>query len=203
MVLLTSTTSHRGRQTCSHTPTAGRSAYGGTSYPNDLAVPLEEAAGFQGLFAGYLLRAIHCTRLLDHERTWVLEQGLRVASSELIEERIRGACTNGSISNAERDALLGAHALVNAQRAQHQSRAGQVCFVGSRTTLDRVGDFLELRTRPRGSRCAAAPRGSGRRGASPSREARGAPGCLASDQRRVLLPAPGYRAGGRERARSG
>lgn len=110
---------------------------GSTRYPADLVVPLEEAEDFRRLFAGYLLRGIHCTRLLDHERTWILEQGLRVASGDLIEERIRGACTSGTISEVERDALLGTHALAGPLRAQHQARAGQVCLIGSRTTLDR------------------------------------------------------------------
>lgn len=110
---------------------------GSTRYPGDLQLPFEDEETFRRLFAGHLLCGIHCTRLLDHERTWILDRGLRVAASELFDERILGACECGAISREERDALLAAHALVEDQRLQHQSRAGQVCFIGSRTTLDR------------------------------------------------------------------
>lgn len=115
----------------------GRRLRGSTRFPSDLAVPIEEAQDFRRLFAGHLLRAIHCTRLLDHEREWILERGLRATNSELIEERIQGAYLAGAITLVERDTLLAGHALVEKQRARHGTREGQVCFIGSRTTLDR------------------------------------------------------------------
>ena len=104
--------------------------------PGDLAVPIEEADDFRRLFQGHLLRAIHCTRLLDHERQWIVERGLRLASTELIEERIQGAFAVGAVTAVERDMLLSGHALAPHRRGQG-SRKGQVCFIGSRAMLDR------------------------------------------------------------------
>lgn len=121
--------------------------HGTTRYAGDLGVPLEEADEFRRLFQGHLLRAIHCTRLLDHERAWIRERGLREASRQLIADRIHGAHEAGSITSRERDALLAGHALAGRQYALG-NREGQVCFIASRTMLDRDPRSVEplLRT---------------------------------------------------------
>jgi chromosome segregation protein len=59
---------------------------GTTCYTNNLRLDLELAAPFQQQFAGYFLRAYHYTRLLPHERSMVMTQGLRMLA-ELTETR--------------------------------------------------------------------------------------------------------------------
>ena len=61
-----------------------RALRGTTRFAGDLDVPLHEADDFRLLFRGHPLRAIHCTRLLAHERSWIRDRGLRVASPERV-----------------------------------------------------------------------------------------------------------------------
>lgn len=64
---------------------------GKTRYTNDLPLPIEFEIPLREQLAGYLLRAHHYTRLLPHERTVILDQGLRTLSADLLEQRIEAA----------------------------------------------------------------------------------------------------------------
>jgi hypothetical protein len=61
---------------------------GTTIYTSDLQLSLDLVETFRELFIGYFVRAYHYTRLLDHEQTMVLSQGLRPLSAEFLFDRI-------------------------------------------------------------------------------------------------------------------
>lgn len=113
---------------------------GTTSDANDLEIPLEEDDQFRLLFCNMRLRAIHCTRLLAHERAMVIKQGLRPAGPDLIEDRVRAAHGASEITSAERDMFLAGH-LFAAGAGKHWTRqakwrGAQVCLIISRHQLD-------------------------------------------------------------------
>lgn len=106
---------------------------GTTEYTSDLAVPAEEEESFRRLFAGHLLRAYHCTRLLEHEVPMIRTQGLRMTTEELVVERITQARAHGAISDEVAETLL-RHHLFAIKAAEH--RDGQVCLILSRRAFD-------------------------------------------------------------------
>jgi len=110
---------------------------GSTECTGDLAVPLEKEDEFRALFADCRLRAIHCTRLLAHERTAILAQGLRSAGLTLVNDRILGAHAAGALTDAERDEFIAGHVFADGRKARFGNREHQVCFIASRATLDR------------------------------------------------------------------
>lgn len=84
------------------------------------------------LLDGRLVRAYHCTRLLDHERDMFFEQGLRPLSRELVVERIRRAHEVGAITDAERELLDGGHQFASQEReASRPDTVDQVCVLPS------------------------------------------------------------------------
>jgi len=103
--------------------------YGGTTqYALDLPLPSHADNALREVLSGYLLRAYHCTRLLDHEVQAVREGGLRQLTAELIHDRIEAAKRASAIS--EHDAELLRHANVFATgEAAH--RKDQVCLIFS------------------------------------------------------------------------
>jgi hypothetical protein len=107
---------------------------GSTRYTNDLPLSLDEEKPFRELFAGYLLRAYHYTRLLEHERAMVLSMGLRLLSVELLSDRIESARTVGAISGAEAAEFHQAHVFATSEQ---QNREGQVCLSLSRRVFER------------------------------------------------------------------
>ena len=107
---------------------------GATNYTVDLPLSLDDERPFRELFAGYLLRAYHYTRLLEHERAIVLSVGLRPLSAELLSDRIESACVVGAISGAEAAEFHQAHVFANSE--QH-GREGQVCLSLSRRVFER------------------------------------------------------------------
>ncbi|MEQ1735324.1 MAG: hypothetical protein ABL886_02695 [Rhodoglobus sp.] len=112
---------------------------GTTRCAYDLKIPFEEQDAFLALFDGLLVRAYHCTRLLDHERAMILTQGLRPLSSELVVERIRAAYAVGALSKRQRDELEQGHVLVNPAphwRDQREHREGKVCLILGRECFD-------------------------------------------------------------------
>jgi hypothetical protein len=114
-----------------------RQCAGKTNYTNDLPLQIELEAQFRGQLAGYLVRAFHYTRLLPHERSTILSQGLRVLSADLLSERIESARFVGAISSAEAAIFHKAHVFAV---GEEKYREGQVCFVLSRRLFDRDPD---------------------------------------------------------------
>lgn len=103
------------------------SDYGGvTTYPSDLPLPLEADSTLSELLSGCVLRAYHCTRLLDHEVQMIRERGLRVLTAELIRDRIISAQRASAIT--KRDAAMLSNANVFAT-GEASGRENQVCFV--------------------------------------------------------------------------
>lgn len=98
---------------------------GTTRYALDLALPFDADSALRDVLSGYLLRAYHCTRLLDHEVEAVWEGGLRPLTAELIHDRIDTAERAGAIS--EHDAERLRHANVFAT-GEHANRKNQVCL---------------------------------------------------------------------------
>jgi len=107
---------------------------GATNYTVDLPLSLDDEKPFRELFAGYLLRAYHYTRLLKHERAMVLSMGLCPLSAELLSDRIESACKVGAISGAEAAEFHQAHVFANGEQ---QGREGQVCLSLSRRVFER------------------------------------------------------------------
>lgn len=106
-----------------------------TMYTSDLKIYEDET--LLGLLDGYVVRAYHCTRLLDHERTMIIEQGLRPLDAELVMERIRRAHEAGAISDTERQAFESGHQFVLKgweERVKHTEK--QVCLLFSRTIFE-------------------------------------------------------------------
>jgi len=99
---------------------------GTTEYTSDLALPLEAESQFRELFAGRLLRAYHCTRLLPHEVAMVRRVGLRPLSSNLLRDRINAAERAGVISASDAEQMHAAHVFATGQQ---QHREDQVCLI--------------------------------------------------------------------------
>lgn len=109
---------------------------GTTEYTCDLRL-IDQEAEFLKLFEGYLVRAYHCTRLLDHERAMILEHGLRPLSAELVTERIRRAHEAGAISDDERATFETGHQFVaKGWEERIPGTENQVCLLISREVLD-------------------------------------------------------------------
>lgn len=117
---------------------------GTTIYTNDLQLSLDLVEPFRELFIGYLVRAYHYTRLLDHERTMVLSKGLRPLSAELLFDRIESARSAGSISKVEAEEFHRAHVFASGEQ---QHREGQVCLSLSKRVFEQdFEDCLPLLT---------------------------------------------------------
>ena len=101
---------------------------GTTRYALDLPLPFDADSSLREVLSGYVLRAYHCTRLLDHEVQRVLEGGLRPLTAELIHDRIDTARRASAIS--EHDAELLRHANVFAT-GEDANRRNQVCLTFS------------------------------------------------------------------------
>lgn len=97
----------------------------------------EEEGRFRALLQGYVVRAYHCTRLLEHEVTAIRREGLRSLSRELVEGRILAAHAVGAISGRQRDTLLRTHMLTGSEpHGRDANRRDQVCLVLTRRQLD-------------------------------------------------------------------
>lgn len=107
---------------------------GRTNYTGDLPLSLDLEKPFRELFIGYLLRAYHYTRLLEHERAMVFSMGLRPLSPELLSDRIESARTAGAISSIEAAEFHKAHVFATGEQ---QHREGQVCLSLSRRVFER------------------------------------------------------------------
>lgn len=107
---------------------------GKTEYTVDLPLASGLERPFRELLAGHLLRGYHYTRLLPHEHAMILNEGLRILSCELLEERIDTAYRVGAISGHERDAMSKAHVFA---QGEQNNREGQVCLVLSRRVFER------------------------------------------------------------------
>ena len=96
---------------------------GTTKYTNDLNIPLDDEDDFHALLSGWLVRAFHATRLLDHEVKMIRAQGLRPLSAELVTDRIDSAFEHSCISAEERDLLHLSHVFAT---GEEQRRAGTI-----------------------------------------------------------------------------
>ncbi len=98
-----------------------------TEHADDLDLPGDADDRVRALLTGRQLRAYHATRLLDHERGMIAEQGLRVFSQDLFEERIHAAYAHGEISEAEHRQLLGTHMYATGEQHTRGHQEGKVC----------------------------------------------------------------------------
>ncbi len=94
---------------------------------------IEEDDAFRAQFRETEFLAFHCTRLLDHELTWIRERGLRPLTLELVEERIRVAHERGHLGNAERDYLLTSNTFA---ARDDRNRRDEVCLILGRGAFD-------------------------------------------------------------------
>jgi hypothetical protein len=89
----------------------------------------EAERAFRTMFDGSVVRAYHLSRLLEHEADSIRTVGLRVATKNLFEERIKRATEVARFSDSFRDRLLALHALSDGDDDRRAyGRAGQVCF---------------------------------------------------------------------------
>jgi hypothetical protein len=116
---------------------------GSADYTNDLDIDRDDEDLFRTTtLTGHLLLAYHCTRLLDHERENIRNQGLRRLTRNLVNERIALAVAVGAISQDEAASIRSGHAFAV---GREQYREGQVCLFASRTTFDeRVSSLWRL-----------------------------------------------------------
>lgn len=88
--------------------------------------PDEEVFSFRSLVRKYSMRVYHATRLLDHERVAIRDDGLRALSEDLLAERIISASELGLLTAEERVVLEASNAFASGT-AEH--RENRVCFV--------------------------------------------------------------------------
>ena len=109
---------------------------GTTTYTCDLGgVDLLEAdEQFRMLLRNHLVRAYHCTRLMEHEISMIRERGLVPLDESLVKDKLAAALRHGAIDQPLHDALVARHVLTHPEQAP--SRLNQVCLVLSRRTFD-------------------------------------------------------------------
>jgi hypothetical protein len=112
---------------------------GSTAHAGDLALSLEDEPSFRSLFAGHLLRAYHCTRLLRHEVTSVRVSGLQPLSAATVRERIERAHEAGALTLEQAERLL--QGQIFGPRGA-PDREGQVCLVLSKRAFRHDPDGL-------------------------------------------------------------
>ncbi|MER6014887.1 hypothetical protein [Streptomyces bluensis] len=79
------------------------------------------------LLRDHLLRAQHCTRLLDHEADAIRALGLRPLDVALVDDRLDQAHERGYLTDAERE-VLRSQSMVVPERRNLGNREGQVCL---------------------------------------------------------------------------
>ncbi|UXY24937.1 hypothetical protein N8I84_41590 (plasmid) [Streptomyces cynarae] len=79
------------------------------------------------LLRGHLLRAQHCTRLLDHEADAIRAHGLRPLDVTLVDDRLNQAHERGYLTAAERE-VLRSQSMVVPGRQRLGNREDQVCL---------------------------------------------------------------------------
>lgn len=100
-------------------------------------LPLDHYEGeLHDLLNGCLIRAYHCTRLLDHEAATIRSEGLLVLDEDLVTTRIDAALAHGHLSD---DLASSIRAGQHFARRLPGDREGQVCLVVSTTAFDRTG----------------------------------------------------------------
>jgi len=91
----------------------------------------------RAMFNGMVVRAYHCARYLDHEVASIRADGLRIATKDLFDERIKRAGEAGAISMSFRDQLLSRHALSEGDDSSNaHGRVGVTCFAVPRSYLN-------------------------------------------------------------------
>jgi hypothetical protein len=105
---------------------------GTTEYFGDLPVEDHERE-LVDLLAGCLVRAYHCTRLLDHEAAAIRSGGLRALDELLVTSRIEAARERGYLTEDLAATLQAAHHFA---KPLSGDRGGAVCLVLSATTFD-------------------------------------------------------------------
>jgi hypothetical protein len=111
-------------------------------YPLDLRAPDSAVEAFDRVLFGYPIRALHATRLLEHEVDLIRTQGLRLATAELVRDRIEAAYVAGYVTDADRDTLHEAHVFTLNETA---GRKDQVClFVSTVPLTSDIGAIAEL-----------------------------------------------------------
>jgi hypothetical protein len=101
---------------------------GSTDEVSDLQVDHHEAE-LMGELEGCLLRAYHCTRLLDHEQQDIRDQGLRLYDDHLVRNRLDAALRHGHLIQDE-------HAQLLARATYGQRRVGTVCMIIGRSAFE-------------------------------------------------------------------
>ncbi|MFJ4410922.1 hypothetical protein [Streptomyces sp. NPDC088910] len=86
------------------------------------------------LLSGCLVRARHCTRLLDYEDDAVRAQGLRLLTVDLVNERLDQAYERG-LFTAEEHTLIREKNCLTPQPSRWGRRADQVCFTLSEAAM--------------------------------------------------------------------
>lgn len=115
---------------------------GTTEYTGDLDVHPDHDEEFRKLFAGLVLRAYHCTRLLPLEVWAIREFGLRPLSADLVRDRIALAESSAAISRDFADELRGCHVFATNEA---RNRQGQVCLILSRQVFqDSISGCIPL-----------------------------------------------------------
>ncbi len=121
---------------------AAKRLRGSTRCCPDLVLTEEEDA-FRHMLGARLIRAFHCTRLLDHEVEAIRHDGLRPLTRELITDRVEAAYRSGALSQTEHDHLLEKHVFAV---GNPMGREDQVCLVLPERMLDGDGVLPLLET---------------------------------------------------------
>lgn len=106
---------------------------GTTRYVEDLAIHLEEEAGFRQTLGPCKVRAFHCTRLLPHEIADIRTNGLRLLTEDLVRDRITAAIAHEALPTAAQTAAEQG----NVYAVQDPlGRENQTCVVVGRSIFD-------------------------------------------------------------------
>jgi hypothetical protein len=104
----------------------------------------EREAQILDLLGGHLLRAQHCTRLLDHEADAIRAHGLRPLDAALVDDRLDQAHERGYLTAAERE-VLRSQSMVAPGRQRMGNREGQVCLaLSAEATSHDIGGAWRL-----------------------------------------------------------
>jgi hypothetical protein len=118
---------------------------GSTSFPSDLDISRIDEESFASALRGCSLRAYHCTRLLEHEKQSIAEDGLQRLTRAFLDRRMARALAAGAIQHELAAALSENNALAKPNGAR---RVGQVCCLLSSYTLrsdvHALGDLMTL-----------------------------------------------------------
>jgi hypothetical protein len=102
------------------------------------------ASRLDKMLAHHRLVGYHCTCLTQREIASIKAEGMRPLSMQLIQEKFRGAVSDGFLTRSMADLLLGHEYLFAAMNNQSGNRTGMTWFCANRSTLTEASGVCNL-----------------------------------------------------------